>query len=96
MARICKNFKMQGRAPHMHTHTLCILEARLTSLCIHSLPYNVLECQLPREFVEFPSLEVFQNRIKYLSVQDGVGTALLIRRNRLDFSVKVHFCLECS
>lgn len=95
MARIFKISKCKAGL-HTCTHTPCILEARLTSLCSHSLPYNVLACQLPREFVEFPSLEVFKNRIKCPSFQDGLGTALLIRRNRLDFSVKVHFCLECS
>lgn len=95
MARIFKISKCKAGF-HTCTHMACILDARLTSLCIHTLLHSVLARQLPREFVEFPSLEVFKNRTKYPSVRTGVDATLMIRRNRPDFSVKVHFSLECT
>lgn len=74
----------------------CILEALLDSAYIYKLSYIALARQLPRQFVESPSLEVFRNRTKCPSVHNGFDAILLIRRNRLDFSVKVGFSLECS
>lgn len=68
----------------------------LNSSYIYKLFYNALAQELPRQFVESPSLEVFKNRTKYPSVHNGFDAFLLIRRNRLDFSVKVCFSLECS
>lgn len=79
------------------THTLgCILETLLNCSYIYKLSYGALTHQLPRQFVESSSLEVFKNRTKYPSVQNGFDEILLIRRNRLDFSVKVCFSLEYS
>lgn len=72
------------------THMLgCILETLLPCSSIYKFSYNALAHQLPRQFAESPSLEVFKNRTKYPSVQNGLDAVLLIRRNRLDFSIKV-------
>lgn len=49
------------------------------------LSYSALASQLLRQFVDSPSLEVFKNRTKYPSVQNGFDVVPLIRRNRLDF-----------
>ena len=49
------------------------------------LSYSALASQLLRQFVDSPSLEVFKNRSKYPSVQNGFDVVPLIRRNRLDF-----------
>lgn len=74
------------------THTLgLILETVLNCSYIYKLSYSASAHQLPRRFVESPSLEVFKNRTKYPSVQNDFDAVLLIRRNWLDFSVKVHF-----
>jgi len=52
------------------THMLgCILETLFTGSDIYTLPSNALVHQLPRQFVESPSPEVFKNRTKYPSVR---------------------------
>lgn len=81
----------------MGAHTLgCILEAPLHCSYIYELSYDAWAHQLPRQFAESPSLEVFKNRTKYPSVQNGFDAVLLIRRNRLDFFCQVPSSLECS
>lgn len=45
--------------------------------------------------VDTPSLEVFKSKTKCSSVHNGFDADLLIRKNRLDFSVKVRFRPEC-
>lgn len=74
----------------------CVLETLFNCSYIYKLSSNALACQLPKQFVESPSLEVFKNRTKYPSVQNGFDAVLLMRRNRLDISVKVRFSLEHS
>jgi hypothetical protein len=82
---------------HVFTHKLgCMLEALLDPSCIYKLSYSDLAHQLPWQFAESPSLEVFKNRTKYPSVHNGFDAVLLIRRNSLDFSVKISFSVECS
>lgn len=81
----------------LSAHTLgCMLETLLSCPRIYKLSYSALASQLLRQFVDSPSLEVFKNRTEYPSVQNGFDVVPLIRRNRLDCSVKVRFCLECS
>lgn len=77
------------------THMLgCILETILNCSDVYKLSYSASAHQLPRQFVESPSLEVFKNRTKYPSVQNDFDAVLLIRRNWLGFSVKVCFILR--
>lgn len=65
------------------THMLgCILETLFNGSYIYTFSSRPLAHQLPRQFVESPSLEVFKNRTKYPSVQNGFDTVLLLRRNR--------------
>lgn len=79
------------------THTLgCILGTFFNCSYIYQLSYSASLSRLPGQFVESSSPEVFKNRTKHPSVQNGLDEVLLIRRNRLDFSVKVRFSLECS
>ena len=78
-------------------HTLgCMLETLLSCPRDYKLSYHALASQLLRQFVDSPSLEVFKNRTKYPSVQNGFDVVPLIRRNRLGCSVRVRFYLECS
>ena len=64
---------------------------------VYRVPYSASACQLPKRFVTYPSLEVLKNGTKHPSFQSGFDAVLLIRRNRLDFSVKVRgISLKCS
>lgn len=92
MARIFRMIPHCVPVPCECTHMLgCILETVLNCSYICKLSYGASAHQLPRRLVESPSLEVFKNRTKYPSVQNNFDADLLIRRNWLDFSVKVRF-----
>ena len=73
-----------------------MLETLLSCPRVYKLSYRALASQLLRQFVDSPSLEVFKNRTKYPSVQNGFDVVPLIKRNRLGCSVRVRFYLECS
>lgn len=63
----------------------CILETVFTGFDIYTLPSHALVHQLPRQFVDPPSPEVFKNRTNYPSVQNGFDVVLLIGRKRARF-----------
>lgn len=97
MARIFRRILSCASVLRECAHTLgCILGTLPNHSYIYKLPYSASVSQLPGHFVESSSPEVFKHRTKHPSVQNGLDEVLLIRRKRLDFSVKVRFSLECS